>query len=49
MKKKCQQCRGRGGWYKTTGRFEMFVSCIHCKGKGVWWTNQRPQRTKGKS
>ena len=43
MKKKCQQCHGKGGWHKQAGRFLIFICCVHCKGKGVWWPNQRPK------
>ncbi len=44
MKKKCEKCRGKGGWTRMVGRFSLYVSCVQCKGKGAWWTEQMPKR-----
>jgi DnaJ-class molecular chaperone len=48
MKRKCDHCRGRGGWLKPVGAFRtLYVSCVHCKGKGSWWPAKRPKQKKG--
>lgn len=47
MKKKCETCGGKGGYYVKHGWFDRFVSCFQCKGKGSWYTSKRPQKPKG--
>lgn len=48
MKKKCDHCHGKGGWSRSTLRFNTYVTCPQCKGKGKWWPNQKPKAKRAK-
>jgi DnaJ-class molecular chaperone len=48
VKRKCQICHGKGGYYVGTPPWERFVSCFQCKGKGRWYDTKRPRAKKAK-
>lgn len=46
-KRKCEKCRGRGGWYVARGHVigGVWQACVECRGKGSWWpNNERPRQ-----